>query len=84
MLLNGTWHWMEGNHGPRLAPTIHPDATKVGGGTTEITNAPVVGEDSVAEGTWYASRKQRDGSTAMPVSTTTRWRPGPSYYSNAY
>ncbi|GAA1403218.1 hypothetical protein GCM10009639_47680 [Kitasatospora putterlickiae] len=60
-LLNETWHWVEGNHGPRLAATIRPNATKVGGRTMEITNAPVIGEESVAEGTWYAFEKQRDG-----------------------
>ncbi|MER7705456.1 terminase [Kitasatospora sp. NPDC097605] len=60
-LLNETWHWVQATGGPRLAATIRPNSTKVGGRTMEITNAPVIGEESVAEGTWYAFQKQRDG-----------------------
>ncbi|MEU7168422.1 terminase [Streptomyces morookaense] len=60
-LMNETWHWVTGNHGPKLAATIRANAAKVSGRYMEITNAPVVGEDSVAENTLYDFQKQRDG-----------------------
>ncbi|MFD0374658.1 terminase [Streptomyces sp. NPDC127112] len=60
-LCNETWHWVEGNHGHKLYDTIRANCAKVGGRTMQITNAPVLGEDSVAERTYYDYMAVRDG-----------------------
>ncbi|MFF3673557.1 terminase [Streptomyces sp. NPDC002120] len=60
-LCNETWHWVEGNHGHKLYDTIRANCAKVAGRAMQITNAPVLGEDSVAERTWYDYQAVRDG-----------------------
>ncbi|MGW2398512.1 terminase [Kitasatospora sp. NPDC001664] len=60
-LMNETWHWVASTQGPKLSQTIRANAVKVEGRCMEITNAPVIGEESVAESTWYDFQKQREG-----------------------
>lgn len=48
-LLDETHLWTRGVGGRRLARTIRRNAAKMGGRTMETTNAPVLGEKSVAE-----------------------------------
>ncbi len=55
-VLDETHLWTRRNGGQRLAATIRRNAGKMNGRTFESTNAPVVGEDSVAERTFKASQ----------------------------
>jgi hypothetical protein len=48
-LLDETHLWRRENGGQRLADTIRRNAAKMGGRTIETTNAPALGEKSVAE-----------------------------------
>lgn len=48
-VLDETQLWTPRNGGTRLAATIRRNAAKMGGRTFETTNAPVLGEKSVAE-----------------------------------
>lgn len=48
-VLDETHLWMRQNGGVRLADTIRRNAAKMGGRTIETTNAPQLGEKSVAE-----------------------------------
>jgi hypothetical protein len=48
-VLDETHLWKRQNGGVRLADTIRRNAAKMGGRTFETTNAPVLGEKSVAE-----------------------------------
>ena len=56
VVLNETHHWVSGNGGHDMAQVIAGNVGKSRGGgarTMEITNAPLPGEDSVAEQTWH-------------------------------
>jgi hypothetical protein len=48
-VLDETHLWLPSNGGVRLAGTLRRNAAKMGGRTFETTNAPVIGEKSVAE-----------------------------------
>lgn len=48
-VLDETWLWKPTNGGLKLARTIRRNVAKMGGRTIETTNAPVLGERSVAE-----------------------------------
>jgi hypothetical protein len=48
-VLDETYLWKRSNHGVKLANTIRRNAAKMGGRTLETTNAPQIGEKSVAE-----------------------------------
>lgn len=48
-VLDETHLWMRQNGGIKLAGTLRRNAAKMGGRTFETTNAPIVGEKSVAE-----------------------------------
>ncbi|MFE4367940.1 MULTISPECIES: terminase [unclassified Streptomyces] len=68
-LLNETQHWVEANGGHAMAMTIAGNLAKSRGGgarALEITNAPLPGEDSVAERTYHAWAKLRDKDPATP------------------
>jgi len=47
--LDETHLWKPRNHGVKLAATIRRNVAKMGGRTVETTNAPTIGEKSVAE-----------------------------------
>lgn len=55
-VLDETHLWTRRNGGHRLAATIRRNASKMNGRTFESTNAPLVGEDSVAERTYKAAQ----------------------------
>ncbi|OKI71421.1 terminase [Streptomyces sp. MJM1172] len=68
-LLNETQHWVEANGGHSMAMTIAGNLAKSRGGgarSMEITNAPLPGEDSVAERTYHAWSKLRDKDPETP------------------
>ncbi len=68
-LLNETQHWIETNGGHAMALTIAGNLAKSRGGgarSMEITNAPLPGEDSVAERTYHAWSKLRDKGEDVP------------------
>jgi len=61
---NETHHWISANGGHEMAMVIAGNVGKSRGGgarTMEITNAPLPGEDSVAEQTWHAWSKVAEG-----------------------
>lgn len=60
-VLDETHLWTKRNGGTRLAATIRRNAGKMNGRTFESTNAPVVGEDSVAERTFRAAQNAAAG-----------------------
>lgn len=60
-VLDETHLWTSRNGGHRLVSTIRRNASKMGGRTFESTNAPAIGEDSVAERTLRASEKGAPG-----------------------
>jgi len=63
-ILNETHHWVAANQSHEMAQTIAGNVGKSRGGgarTMEITNAPLPGEDSVAELTWHAWSKVAEG-----------------------
>lgn len=57
-----TWRWVEATHGHELLGAIKGNAAKVAGRILEITNAPILGQNSVAEETLLAWMRQQDGS----------------------
>ncbi|MFD9813993.1 terminase [Streptomyces sp. NPDC059080] len=64
VILNETHHWIQANQGHEMAQTIAGNVGKSRGGggrTMEITNAPLPGEESVAEQTWHAWSKIAEG-----------------------
>lgn len=64
VLLNETQHWLANNSGHDMAMTIAGNIGKSRGGgarSMQITNAPLPGEDSVAEQTWDAWAKVQAG-----------------------
>lgn len=64
VVMNETHHWIAANGGTEMAMTIAGNVGKSRGGgarTMEITNAPLPGEDSVAEQTWHAWSKIAEG-----------------------
>jgi phage terminase large subunit-like protein len=64
VLLNETQHWLANNSGHDMAMTIAGNIGKSRGGgarSMQITNAPLPGEDSVAEQTWEAWSKVQAG-----------------------
>lgn len=64
VILNETHHWVSSNGGHEMSETIAGNVGKSRGGgtrTMEITNAPLPGEDSVAERTWHAWSKIQEG-----------------------
>ncbi|AUG87135.1 terminase large subunit [Streptomyces phage Attoomi] len=64
VIMNETHHWIAANGGHEMAMTIAGNVGKSRGGgarTMEITNAPLPGEDSVAEQTWHAWSKFAEG-----------------------
>jgi phage terminase large subunit-like protein len=64
VLMNETQHWLANNSGHEMAMTIAGNIGKSRGGgarTMQITNAPLPGEDSVAEQTWEAWSKVVEG-----------------------
>ncbi|MEU3894934.1 terminase [Streptomyces sp. NPDC045251] len=68
-LMNETQHWVKSNGGHDMAMTIAGNVAKSRGGgarTLEITNAPLPGEDSVAERTFHAWSKLRDRGPDIP------------------
>ncbi|QPB09762.1 terminase large subunit [Streptomyces phage Shady] len=68
-LLNETQHWIANNGGHAMALTIAGNLAKSRGGgarSMEITNAPLPGEDSVAERTYHAWSKLRDKGREIP------------------
>ncbi|MGW0929549.1 terminase [Streptomyces sp. NPDC002644] len=68
-LLNETQHWKDNNGGHDMAMTIAGNLAKSRGGgarSMEITNAPLPGEDSVAERTFHAWAKLRDKGEDVP------------------
>lgn len=60
-VLDETHLWTSRNGGIKLAATIRRNASKMGGRTFESTNAPLIGEDSVAERTHSAAQKGSQG-----------------------
>jgi hypothetical protein len=48
-VLDETWLWTPRNGGVRLAGTLRRNVAKMGGRTVETTNAPMLGDKSVAE-----------------------------------
>lgn len=60
-VLDETHLWTKRNGGQKLAATIRRNAGKMNGRTFESTNAPVVGEDSVAERTYKAAQNAAAG-----------------------
>jgi hypothetical protein len=48
-VLDETWLWLQRNGGVKLAGTIRRNLAKMGGRSIETTNAPILGEKSVAE-----------------------------------
>lgn len=68
-LLNETQHWIETNGGHAMALTIAGNLAKSRGGgarSMEITNAPLPGEDSVAERTYHAWAKLHEKGPEVP------------------
>lgn len=66
VVMNETHHWIGSNGGHEMAMTIAGNVGKSRGGgarTMEITNAPLPGEDSVAEQTWHGWSKFQEGKT---------------------
>ncbi|WP_180931865.1 terminase [Streptomyces sp. AJS327] len=66
VVMNETHHWISSNGGHEMAMTIAGNVGKSRGGgarTMEITNAPLPGEDSVAEQSWHAWSKYAEGKT---------------------
>lgn len=64
VVMNETHHWIQSNGGHEMAMTIAGNVGKSRGGgarTMEITNAPMPGEDSVAEQTWHTWSKIQEG-----------------------
>ncbi|MFJ9408570.1 terminase [Streptomyces sp. NPDC101393] len=64
VVMNETHHWISSNGGHEMAMTIAGNVGKSRGGgarTMEITNAPLPGEDSVAEQTWHSWSKIQEG-----------------------
>lgn len=64
VILNESHHWVSNNGGHAMAEVIAGNVGKSRGGgarTMEITNAPLPGEDSVAERTWIAWSKIQEG-----------------------
>ncbi|MEV7925317.1 terminase [Kitasatospora sp. NPDC088779] len=62
--MNETHHWISSNGGHEMAMTIAGNVGKSRGGgarTMEITNAPLPGEDSVAEQSWHSWSKISEG-----------------------
>ena len=69
VLMNETQHWLANNSGHDMAMTIAGNVGKSRGGgarTMQITNAPLPGEDSVAEQTWEAWSKIVEGKAVDP------------------
>ncbi|WP_253916804.1 terminase [Streptomyces sp. MNP-20] len=67
--MNETHHWVSANGGHEMAMTIAGNVGKSRGGgarTMEITNAPLPGEDSVAEQTWHAWSRVQEGKSRDP------------------
>lgn len=60
-VMDETHLWLPRNGGPKLAATIRRNASKMDGRTFESTNAPALGEDSVAERTMKAAEKGAPG-----------------------
>lgn len=64
VVMNETQHWLANNSGHDMAMTIAGNIGKSRGGgarSMQITNAPLPGEDSVAEQTWDAWAKVQAG-----------------------
>lgn len=64
VILNETHHWLANNSGHEMAEVIDRNLAKSRDGTArgmEITNAPLPGEDSVAERTWEGFQKIQEG-----------------------
>lgn len=64
VVMNETQHWLSNNSGHDMAMTIAGNIGKSRGGgarSMQITNAPLPGEDSVAEQTWDAWAKVQAG-----------------------
>lgn len=64
VVMNETHHWVQTNGGLEMAMTIAGNVGKSRGGgarTMEITNAPLPGENSVAEQTWHTWSKIQEG-----------------------
>lgn len=69
VVMNETQHWVKGNGGHEMAIVIAGNVGKSRGGgarTMQITNAPLPGEDSVAEQTWDAWSKVAEGKAVDP------------------
>ena len=69
VVLNETQHWLANNEGHDMAITIAGNIGKSRGGgarSMQITNAPLPGEDSVAEQTWEAWSKISEGKAIDP------------------
>lgn len=69
VLLNETHEWVESNDGHAMTGVLEDNAAKSPGGaarTVRITNAPQVGEDSVAERDRDAWQAGRDGEAEDP------------------
>lgn len=60
-LCNETQHWVRGNNGDKMIETIDGNATKMKSRYLAITNAPLPGEDSVAERTRESFDKTLSG-----------------------
>ena len=60
-VLDETQLWTPRNGGTKLARTIRRNAAKIGGRTVETTNAPQLGEDSVAEASGKAAEAGAPG-----------------------
>lgn len=64
VLLNETHHWLANNSGHDMSEVIDRNLAKSRDGSArgmEITNAPLPGEDSVAERTWEGFQKIQEG-----------------------
>jgi hypothetical protein len=60
-VMDQTESWTPSNGGRRLAATLRRNIGKVGGSSIETPNAFVPGENSVAERSWEAFSKQKEG-----------------------
>ena len=60
-VLDETHLWLPSKGGPKLAAALRRNLGKTGGRSLEVTNAPAIGENSVAEATLEAYQKKQPG-----------------------
>lgn len=78
VVLNETHHWVKGNDGHLMYETVDGNASKMSGRYMAITNAPLPGEDSVAERMRLSYEKsvEREDDSAMVMYDSLEAKPG--------